>query len=152
MPDIQVPISEHEPLASLLEGEMLKRSETDLATVIRDILLVYFGYQEGKSAEEPCDQQDYLQLRIESLKTALKRKDQEISALLEMWHMMLGKEAETLTPDEKKMMEEKIAQIQRDWYYDQERRDFSGADIAEGSVSSGRGSVGHARKHPDQEA
>ena len=152
MPDIPVTITVPEPLAPLLEDEMLKRGETDAATVIRDILIVYFERRGGeKSPYEQGDQQEYLKLRIESLKAALKKKDQEISALLEMWHTRLGKEGETLTMREKKLMEEKIAQIQRDWYYDQERRDFSGADITEGNFSSDQGSAGHGRDRSDQE-
>jgi hypothetical protein len=152
MPDIPVSLCVNEPLASLLEDEMRKRGETDAATLIKDILFSYFEHREAKSPEGPGDQQEYLELRVEGLKAALIRKDQEISALLEMWHMRLGKEGETLTLEEKKMMEEKIAQIQRDWYYDQERRDFSGADIAGGSNPSGHGSAGNARKRPDREA
>jgi hypothetical protein len=153
MPDIPVSIRVHEPLASLLEDEMLKRGETDAATLIRDILFSYFEHRGGeKSPEEPGNQQEYLTLRIEGLKSALKKKDQEISALLEMWHIRLGKEGETLTPREKREMEEKIAQIQRDWYFDQERRDFSGADITGGTSLSDQGSTGHARVHHDQEA
>jgi hypothetical protein len=152
MPDMPVSLIVNEPLASLLKDEMRKRGETDAATLIRDILLSYFEDSGSKSQEGPGDRQEYLELRVEGLKTALKRKDQEISALLEMWHMRLGKEGGTLTREEEKVMEEKIAQIQRDWYYDQERRDFSGADIAGGSDPSDQGSARHARKRPDQEA
>jgi hypothetical protein len=142
-----------EPLALLLEKEALKRGKADTAPLIREILSSYFAHRrEEVPKEEMCDQQEYLKLRVESLQAALKKKDREISALLELWHIRLGKEGETLTPEEKRMMEKKIGEIQHDWYYDMERRDFSGADDTEGSLSSHHDSGRPADALPDQGA
>ena len=153
MPDLPVSISIPEPLASLLEEEALKKGEDDPVNLIMEILSSYFAHRRGDVLQkERCDQEEYLKLRIENLRAALKKKDQEISALLEMWHIRLGKEVETLTPGEKRLMEEKIVEIQRDWYSDAERQDFSGAGPSERSLSSSRGSRGTERTRPDQEA
>jgi hypothetical protein len=138
MPDSPVSIRIPGSLAALLEKEAQKTGITDIATLVSEILSSYLLHRrEGSLPPETCNQQDYLNLRIESLQAALKKKDQEISALLELWHIRLGKEGETLTPDEKKLLEKKISDIQRDWYFDTERRDFSGADTSEGSTSPG---------------
>ncbi|MBP1929741.1 hypothetical protein J2741_002288 [Methanolinea mesophila] len=137
MPDSSVSIVIPRSIASLLEEEANRRGIADITTLACGILSSHFARGGELSLWEKCDQQEYLKLRIESLLAALKRKDQEISALLELWHVRLGKEGETLAPDEKKMMEKKISEIQHDWYLDVERRDFSGADTNDEIPSSG---------------
>ncbi len=71
---------------------------------------------------------ELLRMRIRELERIIQKKDEQITVLLELWEhcKVNGEPTHSLgiTPD----LEDRIDMIIRDWYYDVERKDHSGAD------------------------
>ncbi len=71
---------------------------------------------------------EMLRMRIRELERIVKKKDEQITVLLELWeHCNVGGEPAPgleISPE----LEDRIGMIIRDWYYDVERKDHSGAD------------------------
>lgn len=71
---------------------------------------------------------EMLRMRIMELEGIIRKKDEQISVLLELWEhcKVQGEPAPGLeiSPE----LEDRIGTIIRDWYYSVERKDHSGAD------------------------
>ena len=79
----------------------------------------------GTKGQNLAYENEILRRRVEELEHQVRRKDEEISVLLRLWEQCPLKEGEREVPPE---LEEKISQLLQNWYFDSERKDFSGAD------------------------
>jgi len=79
----------------------------------------------GTKGQDLAFENEILRRRIEDLEHQVRRKNEEISVLLKLWEQCPLKEGEREVPPE---LEEKISRLLQNWYFDSERKDFSGAD------------------------
>ncbi|NYT17214.1 MAG: hypothetical protein GKC06_04300 [Methanomicrobiales archaeon] len=79
----------------------------------------------GTKGQDLSFENEILRRRVEELEKQVRRKGEEISVLLKLWEQCPLKEGEREVPPE---LEEKISHLLQNWYYDSERKDFSGAD------------------------
>jgi|GEM_PF-633168 len=79
----------------------------------------------GTKGQDLAFENEILRRRVEELEKQVRRKGEEISVLLKLWEQCPLKEGEREVPPE---LEEKISHLLQNWYYDSERKDFSGAD------------------------
>jgi len=80
-----------------------------------------------KSSDDPARVNELLRLRIADLEHQLKKKDDALSVLLDLWESCVMKRedvAEEVSPD----VDDRVARLIRDWYYDTERKDHSGTN------------------------
>jgi hypothetical protein len=79
----------------------------------------------GAEGQDLVYENEVLHSRVKELEKQVQRKDEQISVLLTLWQQCPIKEGEREVPAE---LEEKISRLLRNWYFDSERKDFSGAD------------------------
>jgi hypothetical protein len=78
-----------------------------------------------EAGEDLRHEHEILRIRIQDLEQKIRKKDEVISVLLKLWEQCPLYEGEREVPPE---LEEKISRLLQNWYYDSERKDFSGAD------------------------
>ena len=79
----------------------------------------------GTKGQDLAYENEILHRRVGELEQGIRKKDEEISVLLRLWEQCPLKEGEREVPPE---LEEKISSLLQNWYFDSERKDFSGAD------------------------
>jgi hypothetical protein len=107
-----------------LAGEWGVRDTDDL---VNAALRMYIDAVSGRieAGADLRHEHQILRMRIQDLEQKIRKKDEEISVLLKLWEQCPLKEGEREVPPE---LEEKISQLLQNWYYDSERKDFSGAN------------------------
>lgn len=115
-----------EALIQLME----KEGSTSPDDFVNDALRIFIAAKTRK----PRTEQD-LQLEIESLNLKMeeqseiiRRKDDEITVLLKLWERCPIEEGEKARMERSPELEEKVARLLQNWYYDAERKDHSGTD------------------------
>jgi hypothetical protein len=79
----------------------------------------------GTKGQDLTFENEILRRRIGDLEQQILRKDEQISVLLRLWEQCPLKEGEREVPPQ---LEEKISRLLQNWYFDSERKDYSGAD------------------------
>jgi hypothetical protein len=75
--------------------------------------------------EDLAYENEILRRRMKELEQQIGQKDEKISVLLKLWEQCPMKKGERDVPPE---LEEKISRLLQDWYFETERKDFSGAN------------------------
>jgi hypothetical protein len=92
--------------------------------------LVKLCYASVSPAEEPeCDpEREIERLRIKTtwLEEQLERKEKALLTLMDLWEECVLDQK--VNEEEMNELDDRISSIIRDWYFDAERRDQSGAD------------------------
>jgi hypothetical protein len=109
-----------EPLETLA-GEWGVRNTDEL---VNAALRMYIDAVSGRieAGADLRHEHEILRMRIQDLEQKIRKKEEEISALLKLWEQCPpgGKEDRDV--------DEQVARIIRNWYNDAERKDYSGAD------------------------
>jgi len=96
---------------------------------VNTILEIYLASRAGE--EQGRDDlggiNELLRLRIADLEHQLKKKEEALSVLLELWEHCIMK-TESTPEEESRDIDDRVARLIRDWYYDSERKDHSGTD------------------------
>jgi len=94
---------------------------------VSDIIRAYITCQTRpqRSPDDLRFETEMLRMRIDDLEERLMRKEEELSLLLSLWEQCPVREGEREVSPE---LDEKISNLLKNWYYDSERKDFSGAD------------------------
>lgn len=96
---------------------------------VNTILEIFLASREGRERDDddPGRVNELLWLRITDLEHQLKKKDEALSVLLDLWESCVMKR-EDVVNGESPDVDDRIARLIRDWYYDAERKDHSGTD------------------------
>jgi len=71
-------------------------------------------------------EREVLRMKIAWLEELLERKERALATLVDLWEeCVLDRQAREEEPTD---IDDRISQLIRDWYFDAERRDHSGAD------------------------
>ena len=81
----------------------------------------------AKGGDDPVRANELLRLRIADLEHQLKKKDETLSVLLDLWESCVMKR-EDVAEEESPDVDDRVARLIRDWYYDAERKDHSGTN------------------------
>jgi hypothetical protein len=104
-----------------------KRGSCTPEGLVNSAIRMYIDAMQGVGAEgrDLGYENEVLRSRVRELEKQVQRKDEHISVLLTLWQQCPVKEGEREVPPE---LEEKISRLLLNWYFDSERKDFSGAD------------------------
>ena len=81
----------------------------------------------AEASDDPARVNELLRLRIADLEHQLRKKDDALSVMLDLWESCVMKReeaAEEVSSD----VDDRVARLIRDWYYDTERKDHSGTN------------------------
>lgn len=81
----------------------------------------------ARGGDDPVRANELLRLRIADLEHQLKKKDEALSILLDLWESCVMKR-EDVADGEAPDLDDRVARLIRDWYYDAERKDHSGTN------------------------
>jgi len=70
---------------------------------------------------------ELLRLRIADLEHQISKKDEALSVLLDLWESCVMKR-EDVAEEVSQDVDDRVARLIRDWYYDTERKDHSGTN------------------------
>jgi hypothetical protein len=115
-------------LNTALEQIMIARRVESPEQCINELLELC--YASLSPAEEPeCDPEreiERLRIKVTWLEEQLELKEKALSTLVELWEECVLDR--TVKEDEMNDLEDRINSLMRDWYFDAERKDQSGAD------------------------
>jgi hypothetical protein len=124
----QIRVTIDPTLNTALEQIMIARRVESPEQCINELLELF--YASLSPAEEPeCDpEREIARLRIKVtwLEEQLDLKEKALSTLVELWEECVLDR--TVKEDEMNDLEDRINSLMRDWYFDAERKDQSGAD------------------------
>jgi len=109
---------------------MEKEGSTSPDDFVNDALRIFIA---AKARKERTEQDlkleiESLYLKNEELNEIIRRKDDEITVLLKLWEHCPIEESEKTRMERSPELEEKVARLLQNWYYDAERKDHSGTD------------------------
>ena len=115
-----------EALETLMEDEEMASPDD----FVNDALRIYIAAQkhEHRSSEELKLEIEGLCRKNDELEEIIRRKDDEITVLLRLWEHCPINDDEKARMERSPELEEKVARLLKNWYYDSERKDHSGAD------------------------
>jgi hypothetical protein len=116
-------------LNEALENITSKRRMESHERCVNEILEIYIaslGITE-QPADDPLREIELLRMKIAMLEEQLERKEKALSALVDLWEECI---LERDMKEEYEIIEteDRASRLIRDWYYDAERKDQSGAD------------------------
>lgn len=109
---------------------MEKEGSSSPDEFVNDALRVYIAAKTSrkKSQQDLKLELESLHLKNEELSEIIRRKDDEITVLLKLWEHCPIEEGEKARMERTPELEEKVARMLKNWYYDAERKDHSGVD------------------------
>lgn len=109
---------------------MEKEGSTSPDDFVNDALRIFIAAKTRKhrTEEDLRLEIESLYLKNEELSGIIRRKDDEITVLLKLWEHCPIAESEKTRMERSPELEEKVASLLRNWYYDAERKNHSGTD------------------------
>jgi hypothetical protein len=128
MREQQIRVTIHPPMTQALERIMKARRIESPERCINELLelcSVSLVPEEEREAD-PVQEIEILRIKVAWLEEQLERKEKALSTLVDLWEeCVLDK---TVNEEEINELDDRISSIIRDWYFDTERKDQSGAD------------------------
>ncbi|MDD1707846.1 MAG: hypothetical protein LUQ33_01575 [Methanoregulaceae archaeon] len=128
MREQQIRVTINPTLNTALEQIMKARRVESPEQCINELLKLC--YASLSPAEEPeCDPEreiERLRIKMTWLEEQLERKEKALSTLVDLWEECVIDR--TVKEDEMNELDDRINSLIRDWYFDAERKDQSGAD------------------------
>jgi hypothetical protein len=128
MREQQIRVTIDPTLNTALEQIMKARRVESSEQCINELLELC--YASLSPAEEPeCDLEreiERLRIKMAWLEEQLERKEKALSTLVDLWEECVLDR--TVNETETNELDDRISSIIRDWYFDAERKDQSGAD------------------------
>lgn len=109
---------------------MEKEGSTSPDDFVNDALRIFIAAKtrRQRSADDLALEVESLNLKVEEQSEIIRRKDDEITVLLKLWEHCPIEEGEKARMERSPELEEKVARLLQNWYYDAERKDHSGTD------------------------
>jgi hypothetical protein len=128
MREQQIRVTIDPTLNSALEQIMTARRVESVEQCINELLeLCYASLSPAEEQEcDPDREIARLRIKVTWLEEQLELKEKALSTLVELWEECVLDR--TVKEDEMNDLEDRINSLMRDWYFDAERKDQSGAD------------------------
>lgn len=115
-----------EALTKLME----KEGSTSPDDFVNDALRIFIAAKTRKkrAEEDLLLELESVNLKNEELHEIIRRKDDEITVLLKLWEHGPIEENKKARMERDPKLEEKVARLLENWYFESERKDHSGTD------------------------